>query len=145
VSADDIDPEVVADEALPLHNADPDRIVVAAGTIAELVRRLNHATFDPTTWRWPSQIDATVASLVAAAAGLQQLLRQLGAGLDRFARDERLYDSAPTVGGRAAASVADNAANHLVDAGVSAATLQLHLSRSHGYTARLGLRQDAQS
>jgi hypothetical protein len=51
----------------------------AGASIAALVRYLNHAT-----WHWhdsatpyPSTIDSLVRSLSAAAAGLDQLLRQL--------------------------------------------------------------------
>lgn len=74
---------------------DRDTVLDAAGSIAELVRYLNHATQGPAaarTLEWANTIYETVSSLSAAVHGCDQLLGQLAAALERQAGDPKLYD-----------------------------------------------------
>src|SRR5262245_59526612 len=82
------DADEVADLLLPLDGPyHPDRVVEAARTLSELVRRLNHATFHTGALRYPPQLYRTVGALRSALYGLDQTFNQLAARLDRFAAD----------------------------------------------------------
>ncbi|MBX6358173.1 MAG: hypothetical protein IRZ05_20285 [Micromonosporaceae bacterium] len=65
----------------------PGALTAAAGLVAELVRRLNRATADPTALPQPSDVYHVVSELAAAAAGLQQLLTQLAGRLQQWGTD----------------------------------------------------------
>lgn len=125
----------VADLALPLYRRDPERVVLAAASVAELVRRMNHSTFDPTSWRYPSQINSAIASLESATAMMRQLLQQIAAGLDRFTDVPGLYADS----GAAGPVVAAAGSLHLDDAQAALATVNAHLRRAHRNTSQLGL------
>jgi hypothetical protein len=83
--------EQIADQLLPLGGPyDPDAVIETARTVAELVRRLNHATLSRTALAYPPQLYRTVSSLRSALYGLQQTFAQLAARLDAFAADARV-------------------------------------------------------
>src|SRR5262245_58816669 len=117
----------------------PDAVVEAAATIAELVRRLNHATFHFSALRYPAQLYRVVGSLNAAVWGLQQLLGQLAARLDRWADDPRLgHDGA----GVQAAEVATQAADALRQAAAARRILTDPLEHAHRLTSHLNYREN---
>ena len=89
---DDIpEAERIADQLLPLGGPyDPDAVIETARTIAELVRRLNHATFSRSALAYPPQLYRTVSSLRSGLYGLQQTFGQLAARLNAFAIDRRV-------------------------------------------------------
>lgn len=94
--ADDVpEAEEVADLLVPLGGPyDPDSVIEAARTIAELVRRLNHATFNRSALAYPPQLYRAVSSLRSGVYGLQQTFGQLATRLDTFAADPRVgHDS----------------------------------------------------
>lgn len=80
----------LADQALRLDGPYPPGAVVAtAGLVAELVRRLNHATTEAAVLPQPSHVHAAIGELAGVVAGLQQLLTQLAARLQQFSADPR--------------------------------------------------------
>ena len=84
--------EDIADLLVPLDGPyEPDRVLEAARTISELVRRLNHATYHAGALRYPPTAYRTISALGSAVHGLQQTLRQLAARMDAFAADPRVY------------------------------------------------------
>jgi hypothetical protein len=87
--------EQIADLLLALGGPyHPDNVTEAARTIAELVRRLNHATFSRSALPYPPQLYRIVSSLSAGVYGLRQTFSQLAARLDAFASDPRVgHDS----------------------------------------------------
>jgi hypothetical protein len=87
--------EQIADLLLPLGGPyDPDQVIETARTVAELVRRLNHATFSRSALPYPPQLYRAVSSLRSGAYGLRQTFGQLAARLDAFTTDPRVgHDS----------------------------------------------------
>ena len=92
---DPFEAEQIADLLLPLGGPyEPDHVIEAARTVAELVRRLNHATFSRSALAYPPQLYRAVSSLRSGVYGLQQTFGQLAARLDAFATDPRVgHDS----------------------------------------------------
>lgn len=89
------DPEVVADMVLPLGGPyTPEMLAAAASLVAELVRRLNHATRNPAIDH-PALVDAAVGLLARAVAGMPQLCGQLATLLGRFHDTPGLYAAGP--------------------------------------------------
>jgi hypothetical protein len=90
-----VDAEHAADLLLTLDGPyHPDHLIEAARTVAELVRRLNHATFSRSALPYPPQLDRVVACLRSSVYGLQQTFGQLAVRLDAFATDPRVgHDS----------------------------------------------------
>ena len=85
------DADEIADLLLPLDGPyPPDRIIEAARTIGELVRRLNHATFSRSALRYPPQLYRTVSALRSGLYGLEQTFTQLANRLDAFTTDPRV-------------------------------------------------------
>lgn len=94
----------------------PDRVVDAAWTVDELVRRLNHATIDPTTLLDPRQVNRTIAGLRSALQRLEQTLDQIAGRLDTLATDPRVEHTTlgkPPTACREAADQLRQAAAHL--------------------------------
>lgn len=60
---------------------DPERTLQLAGTLAGIVRTLNHATRHHEALRYPSDADRVVRELALMAGRLDQLLEQIGAWL----------------------------------------------------------------
>jgi hypothetical protein len=87
--------EQIADLLLPLGGPyDPDQVIETARTVAELVRRLNHATFSRSALAYPPQLYRAVSSLRSGLYGLRQTLGQIATRLDAFAADPRVgHDS----------------------------------------------------
>jgi hypothetical protein len=85
----------LADLVLPLDGPyTPDRVIEAARSVRELVRRLNHATFHAAALRYPPQLHRTVGALKAAVYELEQAFAQLATRLEAFAADPRVeHDS----------------------------------------------------
>jgi len=106
----------VADLLVPLRGPyDPDRVVEAAWTVGELVRRINHATIGDAILLDPHQVNRTVTGLREALYGLEQTFDQIGDRLDALATDPRVeahprHDSS-TVCRTAAGEVRQAAAN----------------------------------
>jgi hypothetical protein len=108
-----IDGEQAAQSVLPLGNTDPERVVQAAIGVAELVRRLNHATHPTgsgTALPWPSSVGRVAGQIDAALWGIEQLLGQLAHRLDAFADHPRLYHDQRRDDREAAATAARHAA-----------------------------------
>ena len=85
------DADRIADLLLPLGGPyTPEAVVQTATTMAELVRRLNHATFGGGALRYPSHLYHVVGGIRSAAYGLEQTLRQLSTHLDRWTIDPRV-------------------------------------------------------
>jgi hypothetical protein len=95
VTDDPFEAQQIADLLLPLGGPyDPDQVIEAARTVAELVRRLNHATFSRSALAYPPQLYRAVSSLRSGVHGLRQTFAQLAARLDAFATDPRVgHDS----------------------------------------------------
>jgi hypothetical protein len=66
-----------ADRVLPVDSADPGQVTAAVDLIAELVRRLNHATRRPDSVPEPSDAERTVGALATTVERLPQLCQQL--------------------------------------------------------------------
>jgi hypothetical protein len=91
VTDDMPDADQIADQLLPLDGPyHPDGVIETARTVAELVRRLNHATFHRAALAYPPQLYRTVGSLRAGLYGLQQTFGQLATRLEAFATDARV-------------------------------------------------------
>ena len=92
---DPFEAEQIADLLLPLGGPyDPDLVIEAARTVAELVRRLNHATFSRSALAYPPQLYRVVGALRSGVHGLRQTFGQLATRLDAFAADSRVgHDS----------------------------------------------------
>lgn len=139
----DLDPYLYADQILPLGGPyNPEAVTATAALCAELVRRLNHATFrGENSLPYPSSVDRLVTNLNGAVAGLPQLLGQLAQRLDTFADDPNLYADAAAKG-QPAPEVAACAAVFLRDeAAPRAEWLADALTQARQFTARLGLRE----
>lgn len=142
----DRDPDALADEIILLDGPhDADNVIAAAGVVAELVRRLNHATQAYKCERvlfYPSNVDRLVSLLAGAAYGLPQLCRQLAARMDVFAADERL--GVDNLGeALAPAGVALDAQVDLYIAAQGADAVADALSRARRSTSRLTYREAA--
>lgn len=75
------------------HGSEYSREVASAA--AQAIRVLNHATIAGAPGlTYASDVDAIVGSLHSTAAGMEQLLRQLGVFLARLGADGRLGDDA---------------------------------------------------
>jgi hypothetical protein len=84
--------EQAADSLLPLGGPyDPEAIVETARTVAELVRRLNHATGSTASFTYPSEIDRVVNCIRSTMWGHEQLLNQLARCLEYQASNLPLY------------------------------------------------------
>lgn len=135
-----------ADEILPVDGPHtPEGVLAAAGLIAELVRRLNHATLPHRTERslpYPSTVNSVVSRLHGAAALLPQTLEQLAGRLRGLAESPDLcddrYDSAPMtadmVAVMAAAVLSNEARRHT-------GNLADRLAYACRYTNHLGIRE----
>jgi len=80
--------DLIADQVLPLDAAGPEQVAAAASLVAELVRRLNHATSTATaapTLPTPQDADQVVSALDDAVKRMPQLCGQLADLMDRFA------------------------------------------------------------
>jgi len=88
-------PDRGMDRLLPLGGPyDPDGVAEAARTIAELVRRLNHATVHSSALRYPPHVHRTVEALRSALHGLRQTFTQIAVRLDGLGADPRVgHDS----------------------------------------------------
>ena len=129
------DPDEVANLLLPLDGPyHPDRVIEAARTVAELVRRLNHATFHASAMRYPPQLNRTVGALRFAVYGLDQTFNQIARRLDGFANDPCIeHDDR----GDPWAGSAD-AAQHLRQAAEDLRAVTVPLDRASAITSHLG-------
>ena len=136
--AQQFDADRAADLLLPLGGPyDPDAVVQAATTVAELVRRLNHATFHRTSLGYPSQLYRVVGGLRAGVYGLDQTLRQLATRLDRWSTDPRVgHDH-----GRDPSAACVGAAEHLRRAAAALAAVTRPLDAAHEHTSHLELHE----
>jgi hypothetical protein len=133
--SDGLDIDQLADLALPLGRTDPDAVVQAAQAVDELVRRLNHATFHHSAFRYPSELYRTVSGLRSAVYGLDQTLRQLAHRLDAWATD-------PLVGhdhGGDPATTCESAAGQLQQAAAGLAAVTRPLDTVQSLTSHLSL------
>lgn len=136
------DPDAFADNILPLDGPhDANNVIAAAEVVAELVRRLNHATFPGMgTLPYPSNVDSLVSALAGATSRLPQLCRQLAARMDVFAADERL--GVDNLGATLhPADVALAAESALRDAAHRADAMASALGRAGRSTSRLTYRE----
>jgi hypothetical protein len=127
--------EQAADLLLPLGGPyyEPDAVMETAAAVAELVRRLNHATRHTDALWYPSELDRVVGSLNAAVYGLEQTCGQLADRLDIWADD-------PDVGhdGRDSPQVAcELAADHLRHAAAARAAMTGPLESARALTSHL--------
>lgn len=115
-----------------------ERTETAALILPELVRYLNHATFDDrdaaAALPYPSTTSSVIASVKVLTERLQQLLGQLADREDQHAADPGLqaYGSETP-----AAVLAGMVAAELRDAAQLAADMTSHLNRAHNDAARL--------
>lgn len=137
---DGFDADRIADLLLPLGGPyDPDAVVQAATAVADLVRRLNHATFHASALRYPAHLYQVVGGIRSAAYGLGQTLRQLATQLDRWAMDPRVgHDQA----GDPSATCA-NARDRLRQCAASLATVTAPLDAAHALTSHLSFDDSA--
>jgi hypothetical protein len=128
------DADQVADLLLPLDGPyPPEAVLEAARTVAELVRRLNHATFHRTALRYPPQLYRTVGALRSGLYGLEQTFTQLAARLDAFAADPRVGHDA-----RRDPQVACTVAARQLRLGAAAlGIVTTHLDQAHETTSHL--------
>jgi hypothetical protein len=135
-----LDPEDIADQALPLGGPyDPEAVIAAARTISELVRRLNHATFHAEAFTYPSDVNRLVGVIAGGVAGLPQLFGQIARHMHAFAADPRLT-VAPASENATPAHMATTAASWLTsEAAASISRLTHALQNVQRYTSRLGI------
>lgn len=114
-----------------------ERVIDAAGGVSALVRYLNNATGYPATLRWASTIHYVLGGIEAAAWGLDQLLRQLAAALERQAEDPTLYDDRRR-DDVVAAAVARTAADRIGQARKTTQALASQLESVRELTVHLG-------
>jgi hypothetical protein len=127
------------DDILPTNGPyTPDQIHAAAAAIAEIVRRLNHATLAhhvPDTLPTPGDLDIVLTSIAALTARLPQLIGQLADTLNRY-NTARL-----DVDNLGPATTGPDAARHavfiLTDAAQTANALADLLADARQYTSRL--------
>jgi hypothetical protein len=80
--------DLIADQVLPLDATGPEQVAAAASIVAELVRRLNHATSSATAapaLPTPQAADQVVSALADAVERMPQLCGQLADLMDRLA------------------------------------------------------------
>lgn len=127
------DVDQLADQVLGF-DATPDQVTVAASVLAELVRRLNHATRAANLT--PQEVDRVVVDLGRAVGMLPQLFRQLGQRIAAHDNSGRLA----AAGDRPAAEVARAARMFLGYAeGDVERGLAQHLNLAQQETSRLYL------
>jgi hypothetical protein len=135
--------EAAAESVLPLDGPyDPQRVIFAGDAIAELVRRLNHATQPvntPQSLPYPSDAASLLAGLSSAAARLQQLIRQVSARVHQW---ESVPDELADDRGDLAERACSYARQCLTDAAPLAAQLHLQLQCAGGELAYLRVRTD---
>jgi len=132
--------EDMAHEVLPLDRAGtPESVQAAAQLMAELVRRLNHATLRPGEHTLPAPVDvaALVSALQETLARLPQLLRQIGARLDMFDPAQLRADGFGPV--TDPAELASGAAEYLDMAARQTAAVGDHLQSATRYANRLAV------
>jgi hypothetical protein len=115
------------------HPYDPESVVRAAAMVAELVRRLNHATLHRATLPDPAQLDQIVGRLQRAVQGLTQTLGQLANQLDWYATDPHISHDRnldPT-------GAAVHAAEQLRTAAGALITVARHMDAAHQTTSHL--------
>jgi hypothetical protein len=123
-----MDPEALADQVLPIGGPyTPGQVHGAAELLAELVRRLNHATRHDDALPAVRDVERLIALLEATAGSLPQLCRQL---ITRV-RSERLG-----VDGGGLQAVTDTA-TALTAADVHLVSAALALDRAHQAAARM--------
>lgn len=134
------DYNAVADEVLPVDGPyEPEALQAAASLIAELVRRLNHATRAGTAGiGYPSHVGDVAARIQSAVAVMPQLLMQLADRLTEFVDNPRLYAD-EWAGGVPAREVAVEAVAELLDAACHVDAAGGAVGRACEGTARLGI------
>jgi hypothetical protein len=110
-----------------------------ARSFAESVRVLNHATLAPSGLSYPSTVYTVVGDLAAGAAGLRQLVDQLGVFLDGEDTAGRLGDDRDPRRDPAAALARAHA--HLTSARLAAAALSVALGEAHSALSGLYTRE----
>jgi hypothetical protein len=136
-----IDIDQIANLVLPDGSTDPEQVTAAAHLLAELVRRLNHATRCGRPVTTPQAADAIVSALAAATGGMPQLCTQLAARLHDvgelpgLAADNLGTLRDPTVVAAAATFCTRIAADKLTGAARS-------LTAASGHTSRLYIADD---
>ena len=113
-----------------------DYTIDLAAAYAETVRVLNHATMYRDGMSWPSTAYSVVGNLAAGAAGLRQLLDQIGVFLDREDAAGRLGDDRRRPTGDPATTLAA-AHVHLTAARLAAAALSVALGEAHSALSSL--------
>jgi hypothetical protein len=127
-----LDIDRVADQVLRLGGPyTVEAVSDAAGLLAELVRRLNHATLG---WVAATTVDSLVARLSLAVGAMPQLCCQLGESLQWWATSP---DLATDKGSLDPAEVAGDAALELADAGLLLTGVWERLRQAHNHTAHL--------
>jgi hypothetical protein len=129
----------LVESLLPVGGPYGDEETRAAGrSIAALVRYLNHATWHDSATPYPSTIDSLVRSLSAAAAGLDQLLRQL---IDNRMPALIGRPGAYAAGSQPVRQVVSEFAEHLDDAPGHLYRAQQAISAAAMFSSRLGVRE----
>lgn len=127
--------DVAADKILPLDGPhDMGAVITAAALVAELVRRLNHATRPRSVFDEPAEVDDVLANFAAVLDRMPQLLDQLRQHLTWYGEDPAV-DTTRT--GRSAQVVVEAACGNLFEAGqiiVRAADL---VRRGQSFTSTL--------
>ncbi len=143
MASDHID--AIADQILPLDGPHtPDAVILAAAVIAELVRRLNHATLShnaPDALPAPQVADGLLGGLDVATGRLPQLFWQVGRRLGSFDPDRLGVDDlgpiwTPSVGVASANADLDRAAGHM-------AAVSDSLACARGATRRFTYKDDS--
>lgn len=134
------DINALAEQVLPAGTTDPEAVAAAASLVAELVRRLNHATLEPSAIPGPKHADRIVAAVGNTVLRLPQLLRQLADRMGAVARFPGLsVDSLGPVPAGGAASVARDTRDDLTAAASHAEDLSAVLRAAGRRTSRLYL------
>lgn len=116
---------------------DPARTLELAGTLAEIVRTLNHATRDHGALRYPSEADSLVRALSLAVSRLPQLLGQVGGWLAAERAEGRLTAESGEHAGNPGLAAA-SACLRLQDAATLASALGEALDGAASVTSTLG-------
>ncbi|MFD5089395.1 hypothetical protein ACFWMR_02250 [Amycolatopsis thailandensis] len=117
---------------------DDETITDAATSVAELVRYLNHATQAPVaerTLQWAATTYRIVSNLSTALHRCDQLFAQLISGLEKQARNPRLYDDRRD---RPGALTANEAADELQSLRPMLGQVTSALDRARVLTVHLG-------
>jgi hypothetical protein len=136
--------EAAAESVLPVDGPyGPDRVIAAGDAIAELVRRLNHATqgvHTPQSLPYPADVASLLGGLSTAAARLQQLIRQVAVQVHQW---ELAPDGLVDDRGDLVERACSYARQCLTDAGPLASQLHLQLQCAGGELAYLRVRTDS--